>query len=142
MGATEKKQWFAGGLRFECLACGACCGGEEGHIWVTDDDVARMARALGTGAEEFSGRHVKDVGDRKSLREKENGDCVMYEKGCRVYEARPAQCASWPFWTGNLESEERWREVEAACPGIGKGRRHSAAEIRRMATAHGIARAL
>jgi hypothetical protein len=92
--------------------------------------------------EEFLARYVKDVGARKSLKEKPNGDCVMYENVCRVYEVRPAQCASWPFWLGNLESEEAWRVAAARCPGAGRGRAYSCAEIRRIATAHGYARAL
>jgi hypothetical protein len=141
MARTKKIPWHADGLRFECACCGACCGGEEGHIWVTDADIERMAKLADMPVEEFRARHVKDAGARKSLKEKPDGDCVMYEKGCRVYDVRPAQCASWPFWLGNLESEETWRETAARCPGVGKGRTYSCEEIRRVATAHGYARA-
>jgi hypothetical protein len=142
MNHVNETSWFAAGLRFECVGCGACCGGEEGNVWVTDADIERMAPATGMPAEEFRREYVKDVGTRKSLRERPNGECVMYENGCRVYEARPEQCASWPFWLGNLESEEKWRAIAARCPGMGRGRLYSREEIAQLTTDHGHARAL
>jgi len=141
MARAKKTSWYADGLRFECARCGACCGGEEGNIWITDADVERMAKLIDTAVQEFRARYVKDVGARKSLKEKPNGDCVMYENGCRVYEVRPAQCASWPFWLGNLGSEDEWRGIAARCPGAGRGCRYSREEIERIATDHGCARA-
>lgn len=134
--------WYAEGLRFECVNCGSCCCGEAGHIWVTNADIERMAEAIGMTPENFRERHVREVKGRLSLREKPNGDCVMYDNGCRVYEVRATQCASWPFWTGNLESEDAWKEAAGRCPGMGNGRVYSPDEIRRLATPHGQARAL
>lgn len=142
MKRNSTRAWYADGLRFECARCGSCCRGEEGYVWVTNADIERMARALGVEAGDFRRENIREIGIRKSLREKPGGDCVMYENGCRVYEARPPQCASWPFWSGNLESGKNWRETAKRCPGIGRGRLYALEEIMKAATAHGYARVL
>jgi Fe-S-cluster containining protein len=114
--------WWKDGLTFRCTACGACCTGEPGHVWVTKEEVAAMARALGTSPRAFSRRHVRRVGRRLSLREREHGDCVMLDgTRCRVYEAKPARCSTFPFWPDVLESPATWEETAERCEGIGEG---------------------
>ena len=66
-----------------------------------------------------------------SLTEKENYDCIFWDGGCTVYEHRPLQCRSYPFWGANLESKEAWRGLAAVCPGANRGKLHSLAEIER-----------
>jgi Fe-S-cluster containining protein len=50
-------------------------------------------------------------------------------KRCQVYEARPAQCRTWPFWPENMNAKAWDREVVRFCPGVGRGRKYSAEEI-------------
>jgi hypothetical protein len=38
-----------------------------------------------------------------------------------VYEDRPRQCRTWPFWSSVLRSRESWEQAKAVCPGIDKG---------------------
>ena len=72
-----------------------------------------------------------------SLREKSNGECILYHngakegtsRGCSVYRHRPRQCRSWPFWRGVVHSPERWEEEAQGCPGMNQGTRHSASQI-------------
>ena len=130
---TQKKVWYEDGLRFRCKGCGDCCRGEPGYVWLTKSEIAAMSERLGMPVGDFSRRHVRRVGIRYSLREKRNGDCVLYNGGCAVYEARPRQCAAWPFWKENIASEADWREVLEACPGAGKGRLYSKEEIEKFA---------
>ena len=40
---------------------------------------------------------------------------------CTVYEARPAQCGSFPFWPENVKSRKAWDDLAAFCPGVGQG---------------------
>ena len=56
---------------------------------------------------------------------------VFYDaaRGCAVYEERPRQCRSWPFWRAVVHSEERWQEEAHGCPGMNRGRLHGAPEI-------------
>jgi uncharacterized protein len=116
--------WYQDGLQFECTGCGQCCTGEPGYVWVSDEEIATLARALAIDAAEFERVFVRALGKRKSLLEFPNGDCVFFDglaRRCKVYEIRPAQCRTWPFWESNLESAEAWDEVCLACPGSGRG---------------------
>jgi hypothetical protein len=61
---------------------------------------------------------------RLSLVEFPNGDCVFFDgqsRKCTVYEDRPRQCRTWPFWHSNLRSPETWKETCEVCPGSGRG---------------------
>jgi Fe-S-cluster containining protein len=65
-----------------------------------------------------------------SLKEKENYDCIfLTENGCSVYEGRPRQCRTYPFWSSVVESKSSWEREGMSCPGIGKGKIHGKEEI-------------
>ena len=115
--------WFQGGLKFTCTQCGKCCTGAPGVVWVDDDEITKLAAARGMVRHEFEAVFTRKVRGRVSLRERPNGDCVFYDadKGCTVYQHRPKQCRTWPFWDSNLSTPERWAEVEGTCPGSGEG---------------------
>ena len=115
--------WYQDGLSFECTGCGRCCTGAPGHVWVSEPEVERLAKRLQVSVEEFGRQYLRLARGRLSLVEKLNGDCVFWEKsaGCTVYEDRPDQCSSWPFWHGNLTSREDWDEVSEDCPGCNRG---------------------
>lgn len=127
---------YRDGLRFSCTRCSRCCRHTPGYVFLSARDLARIARALGIDAVEARHRYCRTVPiggfSRVSLQEKSNLDCVFWTPaGCSIYDARPLQCRSFPFWSSNLASRERWEEQAAACPGIGRGRRHSRSSIRR-----------
>ncbi|RKX73687.1 MAG: YkgJ family cysteine cluster protein, partial [Spirochaetes bacterium] len=48
-----------------------------------------------------------------------------------VYDYRPLQCRSYPFWGSNLISETAWNELEKNCPGVNKGKLHTKEQIER-----------
>ena len=148
MGQFRRKQpWYIGGLAFECQGCGRCCAGpEEGYVWVTDEEVARIAELLQRGEQEVRDAYVRRVGRRLSLREAmPSRDCVFLgrdERGrrmCEIYPVRPTQCRTWPHWPGNLRRAEDWRQAARRCPGINKGRLYDFNEIesRRIETGDG-----
>lgn len=116
--------WYRDGLRFECLGCGRCCTGEPGYVWVNQQEILVLAQAVGLTADEFQRQFVRSVGKRKSLIEKPNGDCIFFDsltRRCTVYDSRPNQCRTWPFWDSNLRTPKAWEEVCRACPGSGRG---------------------
>ena len=129
--SADDSPWYREGLAFECTRCGACCTGAPGYVWVTPDEVADLAAARGEDVDHFSRRYVRQVGVRYSLIEKPGGDCIFWDKGsgCTVYEARPAQCRTWPFWAENVESPATWSEVGGGCPGVDRGRVYTVEEI-------------
>lgn len=115
--------WYGEGLRFGCQACGRCCGGGPGYVWLDDSQLAEIARFLGLPPQEFRSIYVRRLWRGLSLREKSNFDCVLLDgRGrCTAYEVRPLQCRSWPFWPSNLRTRCAWEEAAARCPGIGQG---------------------
>lgn len=129
--------WYRDGLQFECTLCGDCCAGTPGYVWVDLDEIRRLAEHLKVTIESFGRTHLRRVGERISLVEKAGNACVFWDSGagCTVYDARPRQCRSWPFWTGNLASPEAWEQTRRVCPGAGQGPLYSLGTI--AATAEG-----
>jgi Fe-S-cluster containining protein len=128
----SESPWYRAGLRFSCTQCGNCCTGAPGYVWVNKQEIEALAAATGEDVAEFEEMYVRKVGIRKSLREYPNGDCVFFDndsRSCGVYEARPRQCRSWPFWDSNLRTEKHWDETRKHCPGCGKGRLYQLDEI-------------
>jgi len=128
----DEKPWFEKGLRFECSQCGDCCTGAPGYVWVNREEIAALAAHLKMEVADFEQKYVRQVGIRKSLIEYDNGDCVFFDtqaRNCSVYEARPRQCKTWPFWQSNTETPEAWKRTCEVCPGSGKGKLHSVDKI-------------
>jgi Fe-S-cluster containining protein len=128
----DEKPWFHKGLRFECTQCGDCCTGAPGYVWVNRDEIEELARHLNMRVADFEQAYVRQVGIRKSLIEYANGDCVFFDpnaRKCTVYDARPRQCRTWPFWDSNTRTPEAWKATCQVCPGSGKGKLHSAEQI-------------
>ena len=133
--AADKQPWFHEGLRFECTGCGDCCTGAPGYVWVNQEEIAALADQIGVGVEEFERKYVRRVGIRKSLIEFENGDCVFFDgatRRCTVYEARPRQCRTWPFWQSNVRTREDWEQTCQVCPGSGRGQLVTVEEVLRQ----------
>lgn len=123
--------WYQDGLRFECNMCGNCCTGAPGVVWVNDKEIEAIADSRGESIEETTGLYTRLVGRRRSLREKANGDCVFFHRrqGCTIYDVRPRQCRTWPFWESNLETPDDWERASQGCPGCGRGELISVEEI-------------
>lgn len=134
--SQENNKWYAAGLCFQCTQCGDCCTGDPGYVWVNDKEIAALAKKLGFSTFMFEQQFVRRVGKRKSLVELTNGDCVLFDpkkRCCRVYEERPIQCKTWPFWDMNIATEEDWRDTVERCPGCNNGPLFPAEEIERQA---------
>ncbi|HEV3385605.1 MAG TPA: YkgJ family cysteine cluster protein [Gemmata sp.] len=120
---NDEQPWYADGLAFECTRCGKCCTGDPGYVWVTDEELDRIARFLGQPLQEVRELHSRKARGKRSLREKSNGDCIFYDtqKGCTIYSVRPPQCRTWPFWDSNVATPETWERTCQVCPGSGQG---------------------
>ena len=121
--AEGSSPWYSAGLPFACTQCGRCCTGTPGYVWLSLDEMKGLATRLGLSFSDFTSQYVRQVGDRYSLIEKPNHDCIFWESGlgCTVYESRPVQCRTWPFWPAHLESPATWTRVQSACPGTRGG---------------------
>lgn len=115
--------WYKEGLRFKCTECGKCCTGTSGYVWVNEDEMTAMAEILQTSLSEFKRKYVRQRDNRYALVEKKasNGDfdCIfLKDKKCLVYQARPVQCRTFPWWQENLTTEESWKLAAEECEGI------------------------
>lgn len=123
--------WYREGLKFECTRCGDCCAGTPGYVWVDLDEIRRLASHLEITIELFGQTYLRRVEDRISLVEKAGDACVFWdsEAGCTVYDARPQQCRTWPFWSENLKDPKAWEATRQVCPGAGQGQIYSLGSI-------------
>jgi Fe-S-cluster containining protein len=150
---TGTRPFYEQGLNFSCRRCSACCRHEPGFVFLTRRDLDSLAgilrmdrRALiavycrwvpftPRGSDELEGSFPRgQARETLSLKEKSNFDCIFWKNGCTVYEARPVQCRTFPFWKSIVHSLASWKECMKDCPGIGKGRVYSRGEIEHMLT--------
>jgi len=119
------------GVRFECQGTGRCCvsRGNYGYVYLTLKDRQRLAKHIGLTTQTFTRQYCKKTAGHFHLKEFKKACSFLEGKGCTVYEARPAQCRTWPFWPENMNARTWSKEVEAYCPGVGKGRLYSKEEI-------------
>lgn len=132
----DGKEWWREGVRFECQGSGKCCTshGEYGFVYLTLEDRKRMAAHLGLSTAAFTRRYCQKTGGVWHLIEKKGQpDCMfLREKRCGIYEARPMQCRTWPFWPEVMTPKAWSKDVASFCPGVGKGRVWSGEEIERL----------
>ena len=139
--ATEAP-WYAEGLTFTCSQCGNCCTGAPGYVWISNEEISRLAKHLKMSRAKVIEKYCRRIGTRISLKENRtpqgNYDCIFLQetkvrgrdgrshvkRGCTVYPVRPLQCRTWPFWDGLLASRENWKEAGKRCHGIDCGSRH------------------
>ena len=127
--------FYSNGLQFSCTRCSACCRGGPGLVFLTKTDLKRLLSRLELDFGSFYAKYcrlweVENGSFALLLKEKPGYDCIFWEQnGCSVYEARPVQCSTFPFWSSIVESEESWRDAARDCPGIGKGSPVSAEQI-------------
>ena len=129
--------WYKDGLAFECTQCGGCCSGAPGFVWVEDWEVQAMAAKMGMqdDLDGFERQFVRQVENRRSLVEYPDGDCIFLDpqtRGCIVYEARPIQCRTWPFWGSNLETSRTWAQTSRSCPGCNHGKLYQLEHIEKQ----------
>ena len=111
--------------KFDVSACstcqGRCCTGESGYIYVTKVEIQNISSLLGLEIKDFMQQYLFKKGYKYSLKERMFGDsheCIFYNResnGCGVYEARPLQCRTFPFWD---YYKTRVDELKLECPGV------------------------
>ena len=127
-----KSPWWKDGVQFQCQGSGRCCVSRDGYgyVYVTLEDRRRFAAYFGLTLKEFTKEYCeKDEGYWK-IRDFTSACRFLKNNSCSVYEARPTQCRTWPFWPETMSARAWKKEITAYCPGVGKGRTWTADEIR------------
>ena len=99
-------------------------------MYLTREDRRRLAKHLGIPTARFTREYCGKTDGHFHLKEIA-GPCQFLEgKRCGVYQGRPNQCRTWPFWPENMKARVWNGEIARFCPGVGKGPLRSGAEIR------------
>ena len=124
MSSIIKKYGY--GFAFDSSACsscaGNCCIGESGYIWINAVEIEALANYLKISSEEVKSKYLFKEGYKFSIKEvkldKNNFACCFFnieKKQCMIYEVRPIQCRTFPFWSYFKDNID---EVYKECPGI------------------------
>lgn len=110
------------GIRFQCQpGCTNCCT-QKGFVYLTEQDLVRIAGFLGLAPAEFERRYVYRTQTLIRLRVPRETQChFLREDGCSIHAVKPTQCRIFPFWPELVDDKKEWRKTAAWCPGIGKG---------------------
>ena len=146
----ENSPWYANGLQFTCTQCGNCCTGGPGYVWITDEEIARLANHLNLTTERTIDQYCRRIFGRVSLNEHRNArgehDCVFLKeeraeriegdqpivytkRSCTIYPVRPLQCRTWPFWDSILSAPGTWDKAAERCHGMNRGRTFTKQEM-------------
>jgi uncharacterized protein len=104
---------------FSCQKSGNCCRA-PGYVYVTAQDVSKMAAHLGVQEEDFRASYVQKVRGWEviaapNFRER----CFLTaEDTCGIYDVRPLACRTYPQWEQIWESEESLQEELKQCSGL------------------------
>lgn len=124
MNEIIKQEGFTYGFNPKaCDTCeGNCCIGEPGYIWISKSEREELAKHLNIELEDLVYNYLRRVGYNYSINERklseDNYACIFFDlekKQCSVYEARPKQCRTFPFWD---YFKNRVNEVKEECPAI------------------------
>ncbi|HJE03147.1 Flagellin N-methylase [Aliarcobacter thereius] len=108
-----------------CESCGGkCCTGESGYIWINISEIEALAKHLKMTLDDFRQKYLFKESYKYSLKEVKYQDgnfaCCFFDnikKQCSIYEYRPHQCRTFPFWS---YFKDNFKEVEKECIGIKK----------------------
>ena len=120
---NEAPSWLNGRstMPFQCTACGKCCQ-TKGDVYMSPDEVVVAAHLMGRTPSEFVETYASHLlGPSKTfvegsswIRLSEKGESCVFlgddGKLCTIYEARPVQCRTYPFWPAIMQSIQSWDE--------------------------------
>jgi Fe-S-cluster containining protein len=109
-------------IGFQCLGCKDCCRGEDNSVVVFPFEIRIILAATGLNWLEAVEPPPEGEWDRDGCfhtlewrLKKNEGSCQFCrENGCRIYEARPLLCSTYPFYLdhGTVQCSE--------CRGLGR----------------------
>ena len=120
------KEIFKEGINFKCQGSANCCvsRGNYGYVYLSKKDLIRISKYFKISVNNFKKNYCEYSNGYLHLKEiHSNGNCQFLDnKRCSIYNDRPTQCRTWPFWNENMNIKKWNKELLNFCPGIGKGK--------------------
>ena len=92
------------------------------YIWINIVEIEALSKYLGLTLDGFREKYLFKVGYKYSIKEVELADnsfaCCFFDlekRKCSIYDYRPTQCRTFPFWEYFKNNE---KEVYKECPAI------------------------
>uniref|UniRef100_K3WMT9 Methyltransferase domain-containing protein n=1 Tax=Globisporangium ultimum (strain ATCC 200006 / CBS 805.95 / DAOM BR144) TaxID=431595 RepID=K3WMT9_GLOUD len=109
-------------FQFKCTQCGKCCTGKGGRVRVNDREIDEIARVTAMATADIKAQYLRhsDAEDQWFIQQTvDDTQCVFLEGNkCSIYQARPTQCRTFPWWPQNLISDYDWHVAARDCEGI------------------------
>lgn len=129
--AVKRGSWYEDGLQFECTGCGKCCK-VDGDVWLAPDETETIMTHLGhSRSDDDNESYIKEFRKKYIRAEVTNGNqseswvCLKRKEGacifldeagqCSIYDVRPVQCSTYPFWPSIVQNRGAW-EQESVLP--------------------------
>ena len=117
---------YEDGIRFECQGSGKCCVSRKsyGFVYLSNKDLKKFSKYFKLSTKKFKEKYCQITDGLVHLIEKSElgGNCIfLKDKKCSVYNNRPSQCRTWPFWNENMNAKVWNEDISINCPGVGKG---------------------
>ena len=96
------------------------CRGSSGFVFISRSDCLAMAEHLKISEIEFLDRYTRIVDSQICLLDAPQSDACIFlkDRKCSIYEARPVQCRTFPWWLHTLKSPKEWADAAKDCEGI------------------------
>lgn len=125
--ASAQKWWSKDreGLTFGCTGCGRCCQ-NEGVVWLDTDEFAELCDSLQLTHEQVLDTYTDEImsgwvklknkpGPNAAL---DSDRCIFLDddgRKCTIYESRPVQCRTYPYWPKLLFNSSSF-DAQAVAP--------------------------
>lgn len=127
------QKFYRKGLQFKCTTCGECCRLPDGKVKINQEQAIRIASYLNLFLSDFLDQYCSYQNDVIEIKDNQQGHCIFLEEDrCSIYEERPLQCKTFPFWPENLKSQYRWKQLRFFCRGIDHGKLYTEERIRQF----------
>ncbi len=115
-------------VKFSCTGCGRCCQ-NDGEVWFNLEEFTELAMSLNMPAETALELYVEEVkSDWVKMKNKvvatpsnswipnliqDSDQCIFLGldgKACSIYDQRPIQCRTYPYWPRLLKDVKEWKK--------------------------------
>ena len=123
----NKKRWFDKAISFACTSCGKCCKSYKNQIkvYVNIAEALQISDHIDMDIKDFQQKYIEihydqDSNELISLKSNDTkSNCIfLKENQCSIYQVRPTQCRTYPYWPQIMLDKASWLEEAKACEGI------------------------